>query len=311
MQRREPIAILSTLFGACLWGIIWYPINALETRGVSGLWTTFLVFSAISVAFLPFLRSYRKKIYALRPKAIFLLAFFGGLTNLLFFLALTQTSVVRALMFFYLSPIWNLIAARISKGQKLTCRKITVISIALAGAAGLLGVHNFSLLTWNLGDSFALTSGICFAISIIGLQMSPQTPSWVLTGLHWMGTALIALLGFIILRPAPPPFAEASNWLPLLLLFAFANQATASLCILFALTRLESYRVNVLMLFEIIVGSVSYALWSMDVIKLHEWLGIGLIITASLLDNLRNRRPTSMPAEQQRDSLCQEPTGKL
>ncbi len=121
--------------------------------------------------------------------------------------------------------------------------------------------------------------------------MSPQTPAWALTALHWLGTAFMALLGLILLRPAPPVLATWPNWLPLLLLFAFANQATASLCILFALTRLESYRVNVLMLFEIIVGTVSYALWSTNLIHPHEWLGIGLIMTASLLDNLSGIRP--------------------
>jgi len=293
MPRRELIAVLATLAGAGLWGIIWYPLNALEVRGVSGLWTSCLVFSVISLAFLPFLLTYRKKTGPLRAKAIFLLVFFGGLTNLLFFLALTQTSVVRALMFFYLSPIWNLLGARLSQGQKLTGRKIGVIVVALVGAAVLLGLHNLALFSWNRGDSFALVSGICFALSIIGLQMSPQTPAWILTGLHWLGTALIAMLGIMVLGPAPPPLAEVASWLPLLLLFAFANQATASLCILFALTRLESYRVNVLMLVEIIVATVSYALWSAGAVKPHEWLGIGLIITASLLDNLGKRRAAS------------------
>ncbi|MEW6221608.1 MAG: hypothetical protein AB1634_19040, partial [Thermodesulfobacteriota bacterium] len=60
-----------------------------------------------------------------------------------------------------------------------------------------------------------------------------------------------------------------------------------SWCILFALTRLESYRVNILMLFELVAGTVSYALLATTSIQLHEWLGTGLIIAATLLDNLR------------------------
>ena len=292
MRQRELPAVLSALAGACLWGIIWYPLNGLAARGVSGLWTTFLSFTVTGAAFLgPVLISWRRGNCPLPPLPLALLLVFGGLTNLLFFLALTETTVVRALMFFYLSPVWNLVLARLTQGQPLTLRKLVVVGVGLAGAAVLLGAYDLTLITWNRGDTFAMLSGLCFAISIIGLQMSPQTPAWALTALHWLGTAFMALLGLILLRPAPPVLATWPTWLPLLLLFAFANQATASLCILFALTRLESYRVNVLMLFEIIVGTVSYALWSTNLIHPHEWLGIGLIMTASLLDNLSGIRP--------------------
>ncbi|OIP49708.1 MAG: hypothetical protein AUK28_02925 [Desulfobacterales bacterium CG2_30_60_27] len=295
MRQRELPAVLAALSGACLWGIIWYPLNALEARGVSGLWTTFLSFTIIGVVFLgPVLISWRRGNCPLSPLPLALLLVFGGLTNLLFFLALTETSVVRALMFFYLSPVWNLMLGRLTQGQPLTLRKLVVVGVGLAGATILLGAYDLALFTWNRGDTFALLSGLCFAISIIGLQMSPMTPAWALTSLHWLGTAFMAFLGLLILRPDPPSLATWPTWLPLLLLFAFANQATASLCILFALTRLESYRVNVLMLFEIIVGTVSYALWSANLIHPHEWLGIGLIMTASLLDSLSGTRPRTM-----------------
>ena len=296
-KRSEYAAVFSTLLGASLWGVIWYPLNLLEAKGISGLWTTFLVFSLIGSAFLPAVYiSWRRGNCPLSLLPLVLLLIFGGLTNLLFFLALTKTSVVRALMFFYLSPIWNLFIAHFSKGHKITPRKLFVVAMALGGAAILLGAHNLSLFTWNTGDTFALLSGICFAISVIGLQLSPKTPAWALTALHWIGTAFIALLGILIMHPIPPTFASWPAWLPLLLVFAFANQATASLCILFALTRLESYRVNVLMLTEIIVGVATYAVWSGSAIAGHEWLGICFIITASLCDNMPGKSTKKGPS---------------
>jgi len=39
---------------------------------------------------------------------------------------------------------------------------------------------------------------------------------------------------------------------------------------------------------------MSYALWSANLIHPHEWLGIGLIMTASLLDSLSGTRPRTM-----------------
>ena len=289
-------AVLCALAGAALWGVVWLPLNALERMGVKGLWTTFLVFAAISLASLPFLiRSCRRGNCPFSRMPTLLLIVFGGLTNLLFFLALTETSVVRALMFFYLSPIWNLFLGRLVKGHPLTGQKFLVITISLIGAAVLLGLHQSRTFYWNLGDTLALGSGLSFALSVIGLQLSPRTPSWALTVVHWFGAALTALLGLLIWSPPPPPWAEWVRWLPLLILFAFGMQATASLFILFSLTRLESYRVNILMLFEIIVGTVTYALWSLDHIQLHEWLGILLILLASLLDNVNRRQQLATP----------------
>jgi drug/metabolite transporter (DMT)-like permease len=296
MPRHELIAVLCALTGASLWGLVWYPLNALEELGVKGLWTTFLVFLAIGAAALPFLvRACRRGQCSFTVGPTLLLMVFGGLTNLLFFLALTETSVVRALMFFYLSPIWNLLLGRVVKGYRLSWQKFLVILVSLAGAMVLLGIHQFRTFYWNLGDTFALLSGLSFAVSVIGLQLSPRTPSWALTVVHWFGTVFTALIGILIWAPPSPPWETWSQWLPLLVLFAFGMQATASLCILFSLTRLESYRVNILMLFEIIVGSVSYGLWSLNVIELREWLGIGIILLASLLDNLRLRRQIPAP----------------
>lgn len=299
MQRQETTAVLCAIAGASLWGIVWLPLSHLEEAGVAGLWTTFLVFTLTGVAALPFvLLSRRKHRWTIPAGPALLLVLFGGLTNLLFFLALTETTVVRALMLFYLSPIWNLLAGRLVKGYPLSARKVAVVFISLSGAAILLGVHQVAQLTWNTGDSFALLSGICFAISVIGLQLCPQTPSWVLTVLHWLGAAATALVGIILLTPPPPSPTNIWTWLPFLLFFSFGIQASASLFILFSLTRLESYRVNILMLFEIMVGSISFALWSGTEVHANEWLGIGMILLASILDNLRPAAVKTAPLQE-------------
>jgi len=292
MSKSELIAICCALAGSCLWGIVWLPIAALDKMGVTGLWTTVLVFGLVGLAVLPLLiAAHRRGRCPLNRSATLLLFLFGGLTNFLFFLALAHTSVVRALMLFYLSPIWNLLAARFARGQRLTPRKLVVITISLIGAFVLLGLYRTDLFYWGRGDTFALGSGLAFAASVVALQRSPQTPSWALSAINWLGTATLAGLAIIILQPAPPSLANWTEWLPLLLFFAFGIQSSATLFILFSLTRLESYRVNVLMLFEIISGTISFALLSTRTVQPQEWLGITLIVSASLVDNLRlNRR---------------------
>ncbi|MDH3393242.1 MAG: DMT family transporter, partial [Desulfobulbaceae bacterium] len=292
MPRKDLPAVLAALVGATIWGLVWMPLARLTDLGVTGLWTTFLVFGLIgSSGVIPVLVSNRRGRCPLRLKPALLLIIFGGLTNLLFFVALTETTVVRALMLFYLSPIWNLLGGRLIGKGRITSRKLLMIGISLAGAFILLGFHRNAGPSWNLGDSCALLSGIAFAISVVGLQLSPNTPSWALTVIHWLGAAITALIGILLFNPQPPDWGNLHLWLPLLLFFAVGMQGAASLAILFSLTKLESYRVNILMLFEIVVGSLSFAILSGKTVATHEWLGIMLILTASLIDNLRHSFP--------------------
>ncbi len=288
MQKNELPAVLAALAGATIWGLVWLPLARLTALGVSGLWTTLLVFALIGGAgLIPLIIANRRGHCPLTFGPALLLIIFGGLTNLLFFIALTETTVVRALMLFYLSPIWNLLGGRLIGKGRITPRKLLMIGVSLAGAFILLGFHHSHSPSWNGGDTCALLSGLAFAVSVVGLQLSPSTPSWALTVIHWQGAAITALIGIILFNPPAPDWGQLHLWLPLLIFFAVGMQGAASLSILYSLTRLESYRVNILMLFEIVVGALSFALWSGKTIAAHEWLGIALIITASLLDNLR------------------------
>ena len=294
MPHRELPATLAAVTGATIWGLFWLPIDKLTSLGVPGLWTTFLVFTLIgALGFIPVIIAYSRGRCPIAIGPALLLIIFGGLSNLLFFVALTETSVVRALMLFYLSPIWNLLGGRLIGKGHITFRKCLLVGLALIGAFVLLGFHRTSSPIWNFGDTCGLLSGLAFAVSVVGLQLSPNTPSWALTVIHWLGAAFTALVAIIIFNPPPPNWNQPSLWLPLLLFFAVGMQGTASLCILFSLTRLESYRVNILMLFEIVVGSLSFAILSGKTVATHEWLGIMLILTASLIDNLRHSSPPS------------------
>ena len=291
MPRKDLPAVLAALGGATIWGLIWLPLDRLTRLGITGLWATFLVFALIGgIGLLPVIIANRRGQCPLRLLPALTLIIFGGLANLLFFVALTETTVVRAMMLFYLSPVWNLIGGRLIGKSRITPSKLLMVGLALTGAFILLGFHRTNTPSWNIGDTCGLLSGLAFAISVVGLQLSPTTPSWALTVIHWLGAAFTALIGILLLSPPAPDWSQFSQWLPLLIFFAIGMQGIASLSILFSLTKLESYRVNILMLFEIVVGTLSFALWSGKIVAGYEWLGILLIITASLLDNLRQKQ---------------------
>ena len=43
---RRWLPVLSLLFTATLWGIVWYPLRLLESQGLAGLWSAMISYGA-------------------------------------------------------------------------------------------------------------------------------------------------------------------------------------------------------------------------------------------------------------------------
>ena len=51
------LPIISLLYSAAYWGIVWYPLRLLEAEGLSGLWQTLISYTAAFAVTLPWLRN--------------------------------------------------------------------------------------------------------------------------------------------------------------------------------------------------------------------------------------------------------------
>jgi len=87
--------------GGVLWGLYWIPLRALEQNGISGGWTTLVLILGATALSLPFAR---------RVPDMRVLIIAGILTGGAFALystALLLNDIVRAILLFYLTPIWG------------------------------------------------------------------------------------------------------------------------------------------------------------------------------------------------------------
>ncbi|WP_455218445.1 hypothetical protein, partial [Kaarinaea lacus] len=41
--------VLALLWAATFWGTVWYPLRLLEQAGLSGLWTTWIIFATAAI----------------------------------------------------------------------------------------------------------------------------------------------------------------------------------------------------------------------------------------------------------------------
>ena len=81
MRIKHYLPIFSLLFGAFVWGIIWYPYRLMAQAGVSGIYSSLFVFILTLAIALPYFLVTRKKI-PIWSKDFWLLSIVAGYTHI-------------------------------------------------------------------------------------------------------------------------------------------------------------------------------------------------------------------------------------
>ena len=274
------------MVAAILWGLLWYPLRLLEEMGLSGLWSTLLIYCSAVIFIIPLCWS-RKTDFFQNKKEYLLLGLFAGWTNLAFILAMLEGEVVRVLLLFYLSPIWAIIMAVLILHERLTVSSFIALFLALLGGALMLWDPDFFSIGFNLADIYAITSGMAFAMTNIVVR-KVGVASWSLKiGSAWIGVIALTLAGLFISQPPLPEISVRSASLAFFLGFPFMLIMTWTAQ--YGVTYLPIQRSSVIFLLEIVVGAVSAALLTNEVVSQLEYLGGILIICAGLVSVWRQK----------------------
>ena len=277
--ETSPAAVAALLYGATLWGVVWYPLRLLESAGLSGLWITFASYGAALLAGLPLARGWRPR--RADAAGLLALALGAGWCNLAFVLAMLEGTVVRVLLLFYLAPAWAALLGWLLLGERPGLRGAAVVAVALAGAAVMLWEPAAGLpLPAGRADWLALSAGMAFAaanVCVRGLRGVPLGAKALVT---WAGVAGLAGLGVAWLEPAVPA-APAAAWAGAAVLGA-VGLTTMTLAVQYGVERMPVHRSAVILLFELVAGAVSVAWLAAEGIAAREWAGGVLIVAAAL-----------------------------
>ena len=104
--RSDLVPSLTLAFGAAFWGLYWIPIRGIEQAGVEAFWTGPTIFGASTLLFLPIL-VWRIGNFVTHWRGILLPGLLAGFAFALYIASLNLTEVVRAILLFYLSPLWS------------------------------------------------------------------------------------------------------------------------------------------------------------------------------------------------------------
>ncbi len=292
MKRTETLAKLACAYSGVVWGVFWIPLRALGDAGISGAWATVVFYLAGAVLVLP-VALWRWRRIAEGGLSLQITGAVTGGALVLYADSLVLTDVIRAMLLYYLTPVWSTLLARIFLKEPITGIRWLGIALGFAGMLVIFGIDVGIPLPRNIGDWMGLAAGFGWAVAAVRIRGDEGNHAIEFTVIHTLWgvplAVLVALLPFTASGTAPPASATLGvlPWLvPVLLLIVIPGSFAA----MWGASLLSPGIVGLLFMTEISVGAFTAAIWADEPFGLREILGILLITAAGLAESVPDLR---------------------
>ncbi len=288
--RGELLPSAGLAIGAGVWGLYWIPVRAIEQAGVQAAWTGPVIFTASLVVLLPFLLS-RLGVLIRNWHGIMLPGLLAGFAFALYIGSLNQTDVVRAILLFYMSPLWSTLLGMVVLRERLTSNRVLALILAFSGLYVVLVVESGLPIPRNSGDWYALLSGLCWSVATVrlfqdGARNVPEKVGVFILFALVMSIALVLWeQGDLRQMPTLPMLMPAFYWILAIALL----QLPVTFLTIWPATILSPARVAMLLMVEVLVGVASAALLIDEPFGLREITGAVLIVTAGIVEVSRRQ----------------------
>ena len=205
------------------------------------------------------------------------------------------TDVVRALLMFYLVPVWGTLIEWLVLRRRVAAVRALTLALGLGGAWIVIGADGGWPLPRNAGDWLGLAGGLLVAMGSARVNVVqppgvfPSMFAFFLYGGMVAATMSVALSGEF----GPPPTSDAVvRLLPWLVLIAVGFFIPTNGILLWGAARVAPGLFGLLMLAEIVLGVASAALWAGEPFGWREAVGSVMILAAGATEALISaRRP--------------------
>ena len=272
-------------FSASLWGLYWIPLRYLGEQGVGGGWAVALLnMPAAIVLVLIVLRRWASHRGQLR-RAI-AIGVFTGFGLALYASGLIYSSVIRATLLFYLTPVWATLIGIVWLGERACWQRWAAISVGFGGLTLL--VSGGGPVPLNIGDLFAFFSGVFWAFGAAMIMRFGAVPVPGMTMFQFAFTTLGAiLLGYLAGIVELPSGDAVTRVMPMATLISIVVFLPAVWVLFWAQKFLFPGRVGLLMMSEVLTAVITASLLLPEErMSMIEWIGAALIVGACLIEVL-------------------------
>ncbi len=281
--------IAGILSGALVWGLIWYPYRVLQGVGISGPLGTMITYSlAMLLGGFMLPRVWRE--FSSAGWWALLLLLSAGWANFGYVLAMLHGEVMRVLLLFYLAPVWTILFSYWLLGERLNRYGYLVIALSLAGAFIMLWEPALGMpFPQNSAEWTGLSAGIGFALSNVVSRRATNLSVETKTFSIWLGTALLTAPLLCWQGGVSLSGIGTQAWLILGLLSVAL--CAVSFAVQYGVTHMPANRAMLLFLFELVIAAIASYFLAGEAMKLRDWIGAALIVSASLLSGRLHAEP--------------------
>ena len=267
-----------------MWGVFWIPLRALEEIGLHGLWITVVYFLIPTICVIP-ITLWRWIHVKNGGLSLQLTAMLAGGALLLYSTAIVYTDVVRAILLFYLTPIWASILARIFLGDQITTQRIIAMATAVLGMLTIFGLGARFPIPQNIGDWLGIGSGFLWAVAMVRIRMTESHSAIELTtGFFQWSLIFSASVAWLLAPTYIPKIEQTLPVLPLLFFFTAFLVLPGTYASLWGPKHLSPGIVGLLFMSKIVVGAISVAIFAGEPFGIREFIGVFLILGASIVE---------------------------
>lgn len=267
-----------------VWGLYWVPVRALADMGLDGAWGTAAITLAAMLILLPFLWPGRARLRGANRLGLASVAL-GGAAFALYSVGFLYGKVALVVLLWFFSPVWSVLIARFLLRWHVPRLRLMAIGAGLAGLFILLGGDGDLPIPRNLGEWMAFIGGLIWAFATAGMRIKADLAPAPAAFVFALGATLTAAALAPLLEPVPDLAAAPAG--PLLAYVLLAGGLWWGLSIaalMWATLRLDPARVGILLMTEVIFGTLTAALFAGEHLSQTEVLGGLLVILCGVLE---------------------------
>jgi drug/metabolite transporter (DMT)-like permease len=264
-----------------LWGFYWLPVRHMAILGWQGPWGTAAITAAAALGLMPFAMRQMRALGAAHWSTLAVLVMGGG-AFALYSIGFVYGRVALVILLFFLTPIWSTLLARFVMGWHTPTLRYLAIAIGLVGLGLMLSAGGTAPIPKSLGEWLGLISGVLWSVTTTVLRARPAVPPVPAAWLFAMGACVTALVMAVVLEPMPDQVTMAQVATAVITGGLWWGVSIAAL--MWAVMRLDPARVGILLMSEVLIGTVGAALIAGEVLTAIEVLGGGLVLLAGVLE---------------------------
>lgn len=270
---------------AAFWGLYWIPLRETEALGVPPVWSVALFnlpLIFISAAVFAWFFGANRAILG----RVILAGMLAGAGLALYGMGLMLTTVVRATLLFYLTPVWGTLIGMAVLGERPGLRRWIALTFGIVGLVLTIGLTPDDLnLVFGVGEAVGLISGLVWAAAATVIRHSGGLPSSGVVFFQFATAGSVTAIFAISMGEGPMTgemISLAANWY---LIIGAAIMLITIYAIFATIGMVSPGRSGLLMMSEVVVAVFSAAiLIPEEALSFWEWVGAAMIIGAGVIE---------------------------